>query len=228
MSSANSAEPLAGLSATDIADRLPLDELADALTRQGWWVGNQAIPRTLTDRLRAEVERLDEEDRLRRAGIGRETDYQLDRDIRRDRIRWLNRESDVQAELLDVILELKQRLNRALFLGLFEFEGHFALYPEGAFYRSHYDSFRGAANRIVSLVLFLNPDWQPEHGGELVLYADDETTERARIAPLDGRLVLFLSEEIPHEVLPTRAPRRSVAGWYRLNASIGGQIDPPR
>ena len=77
-------------------------------------------------------------------------------------------------------------------------------------------------------MLFLNPNWQPEHGGELVLYQDDERTERARIAPVDGRLVLFLSEEIPHEVRPTSAPRRSVAGWYRLNTSIGGQIDPPR
>jgi SM-20-related protein len=56
------------------------------------------------------------------------------------------------------------------------------------------------------------PDWQPEHGGEPVLYADDKTTERARIAPLDGRLVLFLNEEVPPELRPTHAPRRSVAG----------------
>jgi SM-20-related protein len=211
-----------------LADRLPLDAIADALTADGWWVGDRALPGEVTDRLRAELDRLEDDDRLRRAGIGRETDYQLAGDVRRDRIRWLNRESDVQAELLDFADALKNRLNRALFLGLFEFEGHFALYPEGAFYRTHYDSFRGAANRLVSLVLFLNPDWQPEHGGELVLYAEDRTTERARIAPVDGRLVLFLSEEIPHEVRPTSAPRRSVAGWYRLNTSIGGQIDPPR
>ena len=209
-----------------LADRLPLDAIADALTADGWWVGDHALTTEITGRLRAELDRLEEEDRLRRAGIGRETDYQLARDIRRDRIRWLNRETPVQAELLDFAGALKVRLNRALFLGLFEFEGHFALYPEGAFYRTHYDSFRGAANRLVSLVLFLNPDWQPDHGGELVLYADDETTERARIAPLDGRMVLFLSEEVPHEVRPTHAPRRSVAGWYRLNNSIGGQIDP--
>ena len=223
MSSANSADAPAALT-----DRLPLDAIADALTTGGWWAGDDALPIEITHRLRAELDRLENEDRLRRAGIGRETDYQLDRDIRRDRIRWLNRESEIQAELLDFADTLKDRLNRALFLGLFEFEGHFALYPEGAFYRTHYDSFRGAASRIVSLVLFLNPDWQPEHGGELVLYADDRTTERARIDPIDGRLVLFLSEEIPHEVRPTHAPRRSVAGWYRLNTSIGGQIDPPK
>jgi len=222
VSSAKWAEPPAAL-----ADRLPLDAIADALTAHGWWAGDDALPREVTDRLRAELDRLEDEDRLRRAGIGREIDYQVDRDVRRDRIRWLNRDTPVQAELLDFAGALKVRLNRALFLGLFEFEGHFALYPEGAFYRTHYDSFRGAANRLVSLVLFLNPDWQPEHGGELVLYQDDERTERARIAPRDGRLVLFLSEEIPHEVRPTRAPRRSVAGWYRLNTSIGGQIDPP-
>lgn len=226
MSSANSADVSA------LADRLPLATIADALTTHGWWTGEDALPLAFTTRLRAELDRLEDADRLRHAGVGRETDYQVDRDIRRDRIRWLGRDSDVQTELLDYADALKTRLNRALFLSLFEFEGHFALYPENAFYRTHYDSFRGAANRVVSLVLFLNPGWQPEHGGELVLFANDradgEATELAHIAPRDGTLVLFLSEEIPHEVRPTRVPRRSVAGWYRLNTSIGGQIDPSR
>ena len=218
--------------AASIADALPIDIIADALTSQGWWVGERALPPGFTATLRAELERLEEDDRLRRAGIGRETDYQIARDIRGDRIRWLNRESPPQAAFLEFAQALKRQLNRTLFLGLFEFEGHFALYPEGGFYRRHHDSFHGAANRVVSLVLFLNPDWHADHAGELVLYsddpADDERTERARIAPREGTLALFLSEEIPHEVLPTRAPRRSIAGWYRVNTSIGGQIDPPR
>jgi len=227
VSSAKWAEALAAA-----AERLPVDAIGDALTTRSWWVGEDALPPEATAALAAELDRLEDEDRLRRAGIGRETDYQIDRDIRRDRIRWLNRESPEQAAFLDFATTLRTALNRRLFLGLFEFEAHFALYAEGAFYRTHYDSFRGAANRVVSLVAFLNPDWQPEHAGELVLYADaqrdNETAEPVRIAPRAGTLALFMSEEIPHEVLPTRAPRRSIAGWFRLNTSIGGQIDPPR
>ncbi len=210
------------------AATLPLDDITAALTAHGWWAGEGILTDEFIDALAAELDRLEDEDRLRRAGIGRETDFQIDRDIRRDRIRWLNRESDVQAAFLDFAQAIKVELNRRLFLGLFEFEAHFALYAPGAFYRTHHDSFRGAANRVVSLVAFLNPDWQPEYAGELVLYEDNETTERARIAPRAGTLALFLSEEIPHEVRPTTAPRRSIAGWFRVNASIGGQIDPPR
>jgi SM-20-related protein len=41
-------------------------------------------------------------------------------------------------------------------------------------------------------------------------------------------MVLFLSEEIPHEVLPAHTDRASIAGWFRLNTSINNQIDPPR
>lgn len=227
MSSAKWAEALAAA-----AERLPIDAIGDALTARSWWIGEDALPPAATAALAAELDRLEDEDRLRRAGIGRETGYQVDRDIRRDRIRWLNRESPEQAAFLDFATSLRIALNRQLFLGLFEFEAHFALYPEGAFYRTHYDSFRGAANRVVSLVAFLNPDWTPDQGGELVLYEDDQTgdpvTEQVRVAPRAGTLALFMSEEIPHEVRPTTAPRRSIAGWYRVNTSIGGQIDPPR
>ena len=43
-----------------------------------------------------------------------------------------------------------------------------------------------------------------------------------------GKLVIFMSEQIPHEVLPTRKPRASIAGWFRCNASVTGKIDPAR
>jgi len=78
------------------------------------------------------------------------------------------------------------------------------------------------------MVTYLNSDWQPGDGGELVLYAEDEVTEIATIEPRAGTLVLFLSEEIPHEVRPAIRDRISIAGWFRLNASIDNQIDPPR
>ncbi|MFW5816629.1 MAG: 2OG-Fe(II) oxygenase [Wenzhouxiangella sp.] len=119
-------------------------------------------------------------------------------------------------------------LNRRLFLGLFEFEAHYAHYPAGAFYRRHVDSFQGAANRVVSLVAYLNADWRDDDGGELVLYEAAGRTRLATLAPRAGRVVLFMSEELPHEVLPARRERLSIAGWFRLNASIAGQIDPPR
>lgn len=205
-----------------------IEKIGAALAERGWWHGPDLIEPVLIKALQHELNQLRQADQLTRAGIGRDMDFQLDRNIRRDFIFWLNRSSSVQATFLTLMDELRQALNRELFLGLFEFEGHFAYYPPGGFYKRHRDSFRGAANRVVSMVTYLNTDWQPGDSGELVLYADDEVTELATIEPRAGTLVLFLSEEIPHEVRPARRDRVSVAGWFRLNSSINNQIDPPR
>ncbi len=201
---------------------------ASSLQHRGWWAGDNMACGDLTGALRAELIELVEQDRLERAGVGRESDFQIASDIRRDRIFWLSRHRKVQRQFLDRMEELRLSLNRELFLGLFEFEGHFAHYPPGAFYRRHYDSFRGAANRIVSVVIYLNDNWKPGDGGELVLYEPDSDAEIIRVQPRAGTMVLFLSEEIPHEVLPAHTHRTSVSGWFRLNNSIAGQIDPPR
>ncbi len=205
-----------------------IEKIGAALAECGWWYGPNLVEPVLIEALQHELNQLRQADQLTRAGIGRDMDFQLDRDIRRDFIFWLNRSSSVQVAFLTLMDELRQALNRELFLGLFEFESHFAHYPPGGFYKRHRDSFRGTANRVVSMVTYLNADWQSGDGGELVLYAEDEVTEIATIEPRAGTLVLFLSEEIPHEVRPASRDRMSIAGWFRLNASINNQIDPPR
>ena len=140
---------------------------------------------------------------------------------------WLTRERPVQQRFLERMERLRLALNRELFLGLFEFEAHYAHYPPGGLYKKHYDSFRGAANRLVSAVTYLTWNWQPGDGGELVIY-DENDAVLTTVAPRAGTFVLFLSEETPHEVLPSRTDRTSIAGWFRLNASVGGAIDPAR
>lgn len=50
-----------------------------------------------------------------------------------------------------------QLLNRHLLLGLFSFESHFTHYRAGDFYKQHQDAFKGQANRILSLVVYLIP-----------------------------------------------------------------------
>ncbi|BBI60303.1 hypothetical protein HSBAA_16090 [Vreelandella sulfidaeris] len=70
---------------------------------------------------------------LDEAGIGRGQQHLLRKDIRGDAIHWLDHESAAQRRYLDAMSELQQALNHALFLGLFEYEAHFAHYPPGAF-----------------------------------------------------------------------------------------------
>ena len=209
-------------------DRDAFESAATGLRERGWWVGENALDNDLVEALRSELAELMEADRLHRAGIGRDHDFHLDRSIRSDRVFWLTRQRPVQSRFLDRMEELRLALNRELFLGLFEFEAHFAHYPPGGHYNKHFDSFRGAANRIVSSVTYLTQNWQPGDGGELVIYGEEGDEILATVEPRAGTFVLFLSEEIPHEVLTSHTDRTSIAGWFRLNASVGGQVDPAR
>ncbi|MFY0989969.1 2OG-Fe(II) oxygenase [Halomonas sp. C05BenzN] len=210
-------------------DTAALPRLVDALVEQGWYVGEDVIDGELCIELHRELIGLADHDALDVAGIGRGRAHALRRDIRGDAIRWLDRESLAQRRYLEAMGELQNELNQALFLGLFEYEAHFALYPPGAFYRKHLDSFRGRANRIISTVSYLNPGWPADGGGEMVLFdAMDPEREVARVRPTAGTFACFLSETVPHEVLPTRLPRASIAGWFRRNASLGGRVDPAR
>jgi SM-20-related protein len=104
-----------------------------------------------------------------------------------------------------------------LTLGLAEFEAHYARYEEGGFYKKHVDALKGGRNRIVSTATYLTPGWKEPDAGHLVLY-DAQDRELKRILPVAGTLALFMSEDIPHEVLPPRRQRSSIAGWYRTRA----------
>ncbi|MCA8864038.1 MULTISPECIES: 2OG-Fe(II) oxygenase [unclassified Halomonas] len=203
--------------------------LVDALVEQGWYVGREVIDLELCATLNQELLHRAAYNGLDEAGIGRGQQHLLRKDIRGDAIHWLDRESAAQRRYLDAMSELQQALNHALFLGLFEYEAHFAHYPPGAFYQRHLDSFRGRANRVISTVGYLTPNWPSDGGGEMVIYhPDDPSQEVARVIPEAGTFACFLSETIPHEVLPTRHPRTSIAGWFRRNASLGGVLDPAR
>lgn len=206
-----------------------LPTLIDALVEQGWFIGEDFLDAELCHDLHRELAQMAERNALAAAGIGRGDEHQLRHDIRGDAIHWLDRESLAQRRYLEAMGELQRELNQALFLGLFEYEAHFAHYPPGAFYKKHLDSFRGRANRVVSTVGYLNPDWPADGGGEMVIFSDDDSErEVARVRPEAGNFACFLAERVPHEVLPTRLARASIAGWFRRNASLGGLVDPAR
>ncbi|MFE8034829.1 2OG-Fe(II) oxygenase [Thiohalocapsa marina] len=186
------------------------------------------MPPTMLDALFIRITQLPDA-ALSRAGIGREQAHQLNRFVRQDDTRWLEPGNAVDAGFLDWIEAIRLGLNRRLFLGLFDYEAHYARYQPGAFYKKHLDAFDTASrNRVLSTVLYLNPNWPASNGGELLLYASDGEALLERVLPGFGRLAIFLSERFPHEVLPTRATRFSIAGWFRVNTSLQGAIDPAR
>lgn len=203
------------------------DVIASDLTKTGWSIVQDYFDPALIDALGSNLYAYDKADELTYAGIGRGECFKFNPEIRSDKTHWLSPTTEAQRQYLNSMASLRIALNKRLFLGLFEYESHFAYYEPGAFYRKHKDSFRGAANRILSTVTYLNRNWRADEGGLLVIYHENDQ-EICRILPEAGTLVIFLSEEIPHEVTTTRRPRNSIAGWFRSNGSTGGDIDPPQ
>ena len=199
------------------------------LSVKGWSWQPGLLPEALYHALRAEVLAINAEDDLAPAGIGRESGFQLDRTIRKSRIAWMDGSTPAQAGFLQWAEKLREAINRRLMIGLFEFEACFAVYRPGEFYDRHLDSFEGARNRVVSLVVYLNEDWPAENGGALIVWPEgaDETAEpAAHILPERAGVVFMLSETVPHAVEMTHATRVGIAAWWRVNPSIQGQIDP--
>lgn len=195
---------------------LTFEDIAAALAENSWGIFTSALPHALTVKLHERALALDA---YEQAGIGRQQDHQLNTFVRRDEVAWINGDDPAERDWLNWVDGLRLHLNRSLMLGLTAFESHFAHYQPGAFYRKHLDAFRGESNRVVSMVLYLNPDWTPADGGELVLF-DAADQPLGRFPPTLGTLAVFLSEEVPHEVLPTSRDRFSLTGWLRCRAEL--------
>ena len=165
---------------------------------------------------------LDIEGRLSSAAIGRGAGRAERQSIRGDRTAWFECDglSPMQHRYWSRMNRLRESLNRSALLGLSELEAHYALYPIGARYARHRDRFRDDDSRVVSSVLYLNRAWRDEHGGALRLYFPaGSRIPHVDIYPRAGTLVLFLSAEFEHEVLPAVRERRSIAGWMRRGRS---------
>jgi len=213
---------------------LIFDQIADALVETGYVVLPLALPPSIAEALFLRIASF-EDQVFQAAGVGRADEFQLNPFVRKDEIRWLSQQDPVEASYLAWMEQLRLGLNRRLFMGLFDYEAHFSRYTEGAFYKKHVDAFKGRTNRVLSTVFYLNPGWALADGGQLLMYADEQSSDPevlstpiAKIAPLMGSLVVFLSDRFPHEVTAASRLRYSIAGWFRVNGSLGQQIDPPR
>jgi len=199
------------------SDSPALHDAADDLAEHGWSLQPAFLPAELGAALAVECRARAAAGELSAAAVGRGAGQAVREGIRGDHIQWLEPgQSSASDRYLALMDALRLVLNRQLYLGLEDFEGHFALYPPGAFYQKHLDRFRDDDRRTVSAVLYLNDDWRPEHAGELRLYLADGSTRD--VPPHAGSLVLFLSGDFPHEVLPANRERLSLTGWFRRRA----------
>lgn len=191
----------------------------DVLPEPGFVVLPAALPAGLVAALREELRVQDAAGAFHAAGIGRGAAHQLATRIRGDRIAWLETAWPAAAAYLALMDELRGQLNRELFLGLAEYEAHYACYEAGSGYGRHVDRHAetpgaGQGQRVISTVCYLNePGWPADAGGELMLYPQGRAA--IGVVPEAGTLVVFRSDSIAHEVLAARRQRLSIAGWMR-------------
>jgi SM-20-related protein len=202
------------------------DEIALAIETRGYIILPTALPAGLTDLLYIHLKSLSLES-FKQARIGRDSREMDNPFVRNDKILWLDGEQSAVVEYLSWMERLRLAVNRRLFLGLFDYECHFAYYAKGAFYKKHYDAFQGERNRVLTTVYYLNPNWQPLDGGQLQIYSPNDGGLMESVQPSYGQMVIFLSERFAHEVVPAQRERYSLAGWFRVNNSLQGRIDPP-
>lgn len=171
------------------------------------------------DLLRSTLLEKYEEDNFKKAAIGNRTNEVIAKSVRGDFILWINEAEAGPAEnvYFNKINSLVTYLNRTCFMGILHKEFHYAVYPEGTFYKRHLDTFQNDGRRKLSMVCYLNnEDWKPENGGELAIYTQENGEEKTiNLYPFPGRVVIFESQELEHEVKPVKVPRLSITGWLK-------------
>ena len=200
----------------------------DQITDYGYCVMDDFLSPIVIDALASEIEVLNSRELMRAANTGR-AQTMVNTKLRGDSIYWLSETEATPAQqaYFGEMERLRNELNRHLYLGLDRLESHLAHYPIGAGYQKHLDRFKVNGNihlpqRQISCILYLNKDWLLEDGGYLRLYLNTPTAAEGvvtaapslDIAPIAGRLVIFLSDTFYHEVLPANRARMSLTGWF--------------
>ena len=188
------------------------DTVADGLADHGYAVIDQFLSQKEVEVILQLEEFQSQGTGFKKAGIGNSKSLQIQEAIRGDYIQWLDKKNSPGAvqNYLTRLDELVTFLNQALFLSLKDVEVHMTVYPAGSFYKRHLDQFKQDDHRKLSVICYLNKEWKEEHGGHLRMYLPDRSLD---VLPTAGRLVIFRSDQIEHEVLPATRARLSITGW---------------
>ena len=103
-------------------------------------------------------------------------------------------------------------------------ELYYSYYSAGGHYVRHRDvpqdsvsdgGWSGDSRRVVSVLLYLDEEWEREWGGALRIFEDSREAGHLDVRPESGTLVLMRSDRIEHEVMKTLRPRHGIVGWLR-------------
>ena len=186
---------------------------------QDEWASSSAIfPLEFCQKLAKKCLLIHAQGLFRPAAIGQGNTKINRTDLRGDFTSWID--EDTPSLLLRSFREqidtIRLRLNESFYLGLREFETHFAVYPPGGEYKKHVDNPRGSGARQITFILYLNNAWEVGDGGELSFFQPgNEEILFTQIQPRIGTFVFFRSDVFPHQVEISKNQRLSLTGWFR-------------
>lgn len=196
------------------------ESIISQIIDQSYAVVDEFFETSLLEELATHLHLLYDSNALKKAAIGKHFDEHIKTEIRGDYIQWIDeRNANVlEADFFKQINHFVDYLNRTCFMGILHKEFHYAVYPEGRFYKRHLDTFENDQRRKLSMVFYLNKDWSASSGGNLVIYTQENQKEKAiSIIPKFGRLVIFESSILEHEVKPVlKGLRFSITGWLKV------------
>ncbi|MCA9401678.1 MAG: 2OG-Fe(II) oxygenase [Candidatus Omnitrophica bacterium] len=194
------------------------NNIAEGLSDRAYVIIDQFLKPLEVNIIRSHMDQLKEEGDFKKAGIGASHKFQVNEEIRKDWIHWVNPEDTIASTQIftNQLKIIMNKLNQLCFLGLKDFEMHYAIYPKGAYYKRHLDQFQFSDHRRLTFLCYLNDAWKNEDGGHLRIYlprGENHPEYPFDISPIAGRLVMFRSDLLEHEVLECHRQRYSLTGW---------------
>ena len=222
--------PLFTLSSLPPSTALPPPFTIEALTRlhtHGHCTIDHFLPSptsTLLTTLHTDIEQLLTSGAFTQGGMVAGQSWKA-ADVRGDKVCWLSSDRSIPPSIAHVlsVLHAAVALLAAVVDGLpcVASSSQLALYEPGGRYVRHLDVRRGGGGpvRRLTAIVYLNDGWEAEWGGQLRLYERCGTAGESELGvdvlPVYGRLLLFASEEVEHEVLPATKRRVALTTWFK-------------
>jgi Rps23 Pro-64 3,4-dihydroxylase Tpa1-like proline 4-hydroxylase len=96
-------------------------------------------------------------------------------------------------------------------------------------FEGYNDTKYGLLDRRINLLLYMNPNWKKEYGGELCLYDKKEQKITKEIIPILNRCVIFITPENIHGhpnilQIPENICRQSITTYYYTRNTTGRNL----
>ncbi|MDB9741954.1 2OG-Fe(II) oxygenase [Akkermansiaceae bacterium] len=201
-------------------DKATMELLATAIAEDGYGIFPHLLSADVQQGLIELMVAKEAEDEFVAAGVGRGQETKVNSEIRNDSIIWLDDDSSsaIAHTYINGMHRLCEFFREFLFLSVFTYEGHLARYPAAGFYKPHLDRHEKTLAREISIISYLNTDWDESDGGQLRLFTDPSlgvNGPHIDVSPQAGTVVIFRSATFWHEVLPSKKTRLSLTGWLR-------------